>query len=185
MRFLQEPHSFPRESCNVFLPMSEMALFSNFQRESQDPAKPWKHMKWWSKGLQKPFITMLYKLRTIFKRYGGFQKGCKRSSKAFSTKLSKGLQKPLVRCFKSRATFLIGTLAFKRGAKGLQTPLVRCFKSCATFLKGMVAFKGLSKGSQKHFQKVPQVATRVRKILNLIWRLEHASLMDCTYLTTI
>ena len=24
----------------------------------------------------------------------------------------------------------------------------------------MVAFKGLSKGSQKHFQKVPQVATR-------------------------
>ena len=80
--------------------------------------------------------------------------------KVFSTKLSKGLQKPLLRCFKSRAAFLKGTLAFKRGAKGLQKPLVRCFKSCATFLKGMVAFKGLSKGSQKHFQKVPQVATR-------------------------
>ena len=136
-----EPHSFPRESCNVCLPMSEMALFSNFQRESQDPAKPWKHvfksyiqkdkqlLKWWSKpvqglfkkGLQKPFITTLYKLRTIFKRYGGFQKGCKRSSKAFSTMLSKGLQK----VFKRKLCNSFTRYGLNVFSKGVQTMFKR------------------------------------------------------------
>ena len=116
-------------------------LFSNFQCESQDPAKPWKHMfksyiqkdtqllKWWSKAVQKLFKSYLKDIQNVFIR----------SSKAFYTDAFKSYLKAFQKVFKSL--------------------LYRCFQNLRNIFKrkSSLTFWKVQKPPQKHFQKRTQV----------------------------